>query len=162
MKNYFLFYLYKEMSSVRSFLAQPKSRKFVNTQNNTTSSEWGPYWFPSGNVDTWYSNNSAALTKVSDTVYLVKDETNFASVLNDLDSTGTINERRTFTDMGKTLYIGNKYETAMIVLQLVQMFGPDEVGGKSGATGYIVIENNTRDAPQTGDGGRFKVRVARV
>ena len=154
--------MYKQMPSVGTVIAQRKTKKFVCTQNNGTSDEWGPYWFPQGNVATWYANNSGDITKVTDTVYLVKDGSDYDDILDNLDSDGHRDGRRTFTDMGKTLYIGNTKNADLVVLQLVQLYGDIANGGLSGDVGYIVIENNTADAGSTGDSGRFKVRVARI
>lgn len=153
------------MPSVGSFIAQRKSKKLVCTQNassNQTDPEWGPYWFPQSAINTWYTSNAANITKVTDTVYIVKDGADYDDVLDDLDDTDHIDGRRTFTDMGKTLYIGNTTNADLVVFQLVQIYGPIAAGGLSGAVGYIVVENNTRDAGGTTDGGRFKVRVARI
>lgn len=163
-QNSFLFRMYKQMPSVGTVIAQRKTNKLVVTQdygNGGDPGEWGPYWFPQGNVASWYANNSDDITKVTDSVYIVKDGSDFGDVIDNLESQGHINGRRTFTDLGKTLYIGNSTNANLVVLQLVEVYGLAADGGQSGAVGYIVVENNTSDVG-TEDSGRFIVRVARV
>ena len=150
------------MSSVRSFVAQPKSRRLVCTQDYNQASERGPYFFPRENIDSWAANNTDSVTKVSASVYIVKNGYDFADTVNNLDANGSIDGRRTFVDLGKSLHIGNSTSSDLIVLQLVEVYGLSVNGGLSGATGYIVVENNTLDAGYSGDAGRFLVRVARV
>ena len=160
-QNSFLFRMYKQMPSVGTVIAQRKSKKLVNTQNEGQSGENGPYFFPQGGFDTWYANNSDDVTKVSPTLYLVKAGADFANIAGDIPYDSNIDNRRTFTDMGKTLYLGDSTDSALIVFQLVQVPGLTANGGLSGAVGYIVVENNCKDTPSA-DWGRLTPRVARA
>jgi len=149
------------MPSVGTVIAQRKSKKLINTQNDVQSGEAGPYFFPQGGFDTWYANESADVTKVSPTLYIVKAGANFAEIAGNIPYDDTIDNRRTFTDMGKTLYLGDSTDSALIVFQLVQVPGLTANGGLSGAVGYVVVENNCKDTPGA-DAGRLVPRVARA
>ena len=149
------------MPSVGTVIAQPKTRKLVNTQNYGHSDEQGPHFFLQSDIDSWYADYSDQVTKVSATVYIVKDANDFYSVAGDIPNQGNINNRRTYTDMGKTLYIGTPANPDLVVMQLVQIPGLTDNSGLSGAVGFMVVENNCLDTP-SGDWGRLVPRVARV
>jgi hypothetical protein len=149
------------MSSVQSVIAQPKTRKFVGTQDSSSGSERGPYMFPQAHIDAWYADNSSDVTKVSNGMYIVNEAGNYESVVSGLSPQGHIDGRKTFVDMGKTIYIGNNVSSDLLVLQLVQVFGLSVSGGHGARVGYIIVENNADDLG-SGDDGRFMVRVARI
>ena len=71
-----------------------------------------------------------------------------------------ITQRKTFIDLGKSLYIGNSQNADLLVLQKVQVYGLSANGGLSGDVGYVVVENNSYDLNNTE--GRFLVRCARI
>jgi hypothetical protein len=147
------------MPSVGTVIAQRKTKKIINTQEAADAN--GPYFFPQGAFDTWYAEYSSQVTKVSPTLYVVKAGEDFENIAGDIPNDGPINNRRTFTDMGKTIYIGDSTDSALIVFQLVQVPGLTANGGLSGAVGYVVVENNCEDTPG-GDNGRLIPRVARA
>ena len=151
------------MSSVQTHIAQRKTRKFVVTQNYYTSGERGPYRFPAANIESW----AAAQNNVSQigSLYIVNVNSNsFSNTLDNLNSDGHYDQRRTFTDLGKTIYIGTPEQSELMVFRLVQEPTDSSTADSSGdasKTYYIVVENNTNDVGGTDD-GRFMVRVARV
>jgi len=149
------------MPSVGTTIAQPKSKKLVNTQNYGNTGEQGPHFFLQSDFDSWYAEHSSQVTKVSPTLYVVKAGENFESIAGDIPNQGNINYRRTYTDMGKTLYLGDSTDSGLIVFQLVRLTGLTANGGLSGAVGYVVLENNLTDTPSA-DWGRLTPRVARV
>jgi hypothetical protein len=155
------------MSSIHSYTAQPKTRKFVNTQSYSSDSanpEYGPYLFSQSAIDSFVSANSN-VSKIGSVITITG---NFVDTLNnngsnELLSFGQFNERKTMTDMGATVYIGNGVQSELLVLRLVQL--PANAADCNSAldaykTAYIVVENNCSDLG--GDRGRFMVRAARV
>jgi hypothetical protein len=143
------------MPSVGTYKAQPVTRTFTVTQGPDST---GVYYFTQSTIDSWYSSNSSDLSKVSDGLYIVTG--NFYNTMNNLNSTGTYDGRKTLIDFGKEIVFGNSVNSRLIVLRRVQFFGAASIGG-DGSEGYVVVENNTTDLAPS-DWGRFTVRVARV
>jgi hypothetical protein len=148
------------MPSVGTYKAQPVTRSFVVTQD-VGNSEYGAYYFTESDVDTWYSNNSDNLTKVTSSLYVVKSG-NFANIVQDLNDSGSFDRKRSLIDMGKEIVIGNTVQSRLVVLRKVQEASPPADGG-DGITAYIVVENNYRSAnwPTPSD-SQLNVNVARV
>jgi hypothetical protein len=146
------------MPSVGTFIAQPKSKKLVNTQDDNNGIEQGPHIIAQSDLDSWYATYSNSITKVTDSVYVVTG--NFVSIVSNLNHQDYVVGRKTVVDMGKTIYIGNSTNAELLVLQKIQNFGLSTNGGLCGDVGYVVVENNCSDLGTTA--GRFMVRVARV
>lgn len=157
------------MSSVQSHIAQPKTRKFVVTQDSNQG-EGGAKVFSRSDIDAWYAANTSNVTKVSESMYIVTYSGNINDILyagngpSGLNYSTTFSDRKTLTDMGATVYIGNTAQSELLVLRLVQAYAPAADGNSVASTdynGYVVVENNTEElAPN--NAGRFCVNVARV
>jgi hypothetical protein len=143
------------MPSVGTYKAQPVTRTFVVTQGPDANT--GVYYFNKTAIDSWASDNTD-VTKVSDGLYIVKNSADFRDTIYDIDVTGTYEGRKSLVDFGKEVIIGNEVNSRLIVLRRVQFWGNASIGG-DGSEGYVCVENNVSD---TGDYGRFTVRVARA
>lgn len=143
------------MSSVRSFLAQPKTNCFVITQGPDSN---GVYYFTKEDIDSWAASESSNLSVVGSLYTVINGS--FGSVVGNLNYTGTYDGRKTLIDFGKQVVIGNNVNSRLLVLRRVQFFA-EAVAGGDGFEAYVVIENNTTDLAPS-DWGRFTVRVARV
>jgi hypothetical protein len=144
------------MSSVQTHFAQPITRKFIVTQNDPE--EYGAYYFTQSVVDEWLADNSSNLTTVGSLVII---SGNFADVMDNLGGPSPrFENRKTLTDMGKEIVIGNSANSRLIVLRLVQGQNEAAAGGLGGTVAYICVENNTTDTPS--NSGRFTPRVARI
>lgn len=143
------------MSSVRSFLAQPVTRTYVITQGD--NGQTGVYYFSKEDIDAFVARNSNVSAVGS---VLTVTSGDFSSTLNDLDVTGTMDNRKSLIDMGKQIVIGNTINSRLITLRQIQFFAPSSQGG-DGFEAYIVVENETTDVAPSG-WGRFTVRVARI
>ncbi len=146
------------MPSIGTYKAQPVTRTFVCTQES--DDHYGTYYFNNAAIQSWFDANTDAITKVSEGLYIVANSANFASVMDDLETSGRYTARKTLIDFGKDIVIGNEANSRLLVLRRVQVFGAAAVGG-DGGEGYVVVENNTTDLA-TNDAGRFTVRVARI
>ena len=148
------------MPSVGTFRAQPVTRTFAVTQG-----DWGAYYFTQDMIDSWYDDNKDDMTKTG-SVFIVNstDKTVFQNIMDSLGpgggSTPRFDERKTLTDFGGEVVIGNLINSRMVVLRRVQGYGNIEGGGLASTVGYIVAENNCDDL--AGNNGRFTVRVARM
>jgi hypothetical protein len=154
------------MSSVLRFTSQPKTRKFVNTQN-VLQGENGPRVFSQANIDDWLAANGAKIVNYGDLLIIpgTASGSTFLDVLRgdngatQLNYTSEYDSRKTLTDMGKQLTIGDATESELLVLRLVKTPSDSQTGADF-SIGYVVVENNAQDLDT--NGGRFMVRVARV
>lgn len=150
------------MPSVGTYKAQPVTRTFVVSGADGGNGPWG---FSQDNIDTWYSNNSSNVTKVSESLYIVTG--NFYDIVYDpigggIPTIGSLSDRRVnLLDMGKQIVIGSADNSKMIVLRSIMMPGQSTVGSLGGLVAFVVTENTCQDIPDD-DNGRFVVRVARV
>ena len=155
------------MSSLQTRISQPLTRKFVNTQDMNTSSERGPYLFSPASIASWIAANGSKIVNHGDLLIIpgTASGSTFVDVLYDNGVTGlqadlgSYDSRKTMTDMGKQITIGDATESELLVLRLVKT----PSGSQSGAdfiVAYVVVENNAADLQN--QGGRFLVRVARV
>jgi hypothetical protein len=144
------------MPSTQVFFAQPITRKYIVTQNETNG-ENGAYYFTQATVDSWLSNNSSDLSAIGSTVIISGD---FNDITDNLNSDGRYEDRKTLTDMGKEIVIGNSANSRLITLRKVQGQQGASEGGLGGLVAYICVENNTTDTPS--NRGRFTPRVARI
>jgi hypothetical protein len=148
------------MPSIGTFRAQPVTRTFAVTQG-----DWGAYYFTQDMIDSWYDDNKDDMTKTG-SVFIVNstDKTVFQNIMDSLGPSGgntpRFDERKTLTDFGGEVVIGNLINSRMVVLRRVQGYGNIEGGGLASTVGYIVAENNCDDL--AGNSGRFTVRVARM
>jgi hypothetical protein len=154
------------MSSVLRFTSQPKTRKFVNTQN-ILDGEDGPRIFSQANIDAWLAANGSKIVNYGD-LFIIPGTaagSTFLDVLRgdngatQLEYTSEYDSRKTLTDMGKQITIGDATESELLVLRLVKTPSNSQTG-EAFSVGYIVEENNAQDLDT--NGGRFMVRVARV
>jgi len=152
--------MYKTMSSVLSFLAQPVTRSFVVTQD-TNESEYGAYYFSEATINAWAESNAEDLTKVSKGLYIITG--NFYSTLHNLSSDGSFEAKRSLLDMGSQIIIGNTIESRLVVLRKVKNIQNPEFTGIGGEVGYIVVESNYRSSSAPPPAySRFNVNVARA
>ena len=143
------------MSSISSALRQPLTRSFVVTQNSNNN-ELGAYYFSTSAVDAWVADKSDKSVVGS----LVTIPTaNYNSVIDNLNTTGVLSQRKTLMDLGKQVVIGNTVDSRLIVLRLVRSYEDADIGG-DGFPCYIVVENNTTDP--NNNAGRYTVRTARI
>jgi hypothetical protein len=148
--------MYK-MSSVQTAFSQPKTRTLVVTQNENVDNN-GAYFFSQAAIDSWISDESSDLSTVGSVVTVTG---NFYNIVNNLNSTGVFQERKSLLDLGKEYIIGNSAESRLIVLRRVRARGAAANAGDDAQLGYVCTENYTTDlAPN--NWGRFTVRVARV
>ncbi len=149
------------MPSVGTYKAQPVTRTFVVTQDESND-EYGAYYFYQTDVDDWYTSNSSKLTKVGNGLYVVKNSENFSTVVRSLDNSGSFERKRSLIDMGKEIVIGNETNSRLVVLRKVQEAYPPADGG-DGITAYIVVESNYRSANgATPSNSIMNVNVARA
>lgn len=157
------------MSSIHSYTAQPKTRKFVvaNPADN------GARFFSQSDFDTWVSANSGKIIQTG-SMYIIPG-TAAGSTFNDVlrgnsgatelnHSLPDITEAKTLTDMGRTIVIGTPAQSELLVFRLIQRPSPSAAAnGTSDAdyNGYVVVENNSEDLNNL-NFHRFSVRVARV
>ena len=148
------------MSSVLRFSSQNLSRSFVVTQDDNNG-EGGAYFFAQSDIDTWYANNEANISKVG-RLYTIPSAV-FYTVVSDLNySLPTILQRKTIKDMGTEVVIGNDIVSRLLVLRRVERYFPSSVGGGGTSdVGYVVVENNCTDLAPS-NWGRLTVRVARI
>jgi len=152
--------MYKTMSSVLSFLAQPVTRSFVVTQDVRGSDESGAYYFSEATINAWAESNAEDLTKVSKGLYIITGD--FSSTLGSLNPDGSFDIKRSLLDMGAQIIIGNAAESRLLVLRKVKdMQNPAFTIG--GGVGYIVVESNYRSTNfPTPASSSFNVNVARA
>lgn len=146
------------MSSVQSKIAQPKTRKFVVTQDDNNG-EAGARMFSQTDINNWLAGDASYLTQVGSVITVTGD---FVNILNNLGYSNSFNQRKTLTDMGATVYIGNSAQSELLVLRLVQVYAPAADGNSvidSFYTGYVVVENNVEDG---GLASKFRCAVARI
>ena len=155
-----------KMSSVQTHISQPKTRKFVNTQNYPNGEE-GPYLYPQANVNAWIQANGSKIVNHGDLLIIpgTTSGSTFIDVVRGnngatgLANSGSYNSRKTLTDMGKQITIGDSTESELLVLRLVMT--PSNSQTDLGSTvAYIVVENNASDLDN--NGGPFQVRAARI
>ena len=154
------------MSSVLRFTSQPKTRKFVNTQN-VLQGENGPRIFSQANIDAWLAANGSKIVNYGDLFIIpgTAPGSTFLDVLRGdngatiLSYTSEYDSRKTLTDLGKQITIGDATESELLVLRLVKTPSNSQTDGDF-SIGYVVVENNAQDLDT--NGGRFMVRVARV
>lgn len=139
------------MPSIGTYKAQPRTRTFVMTQDS--NSEQAARYFDEATIVAWIANNS--LTAVGNLVTV--PATNFASVMEDLNSDGTFTDRKNLTDLGAEYVIGNEINSRIIVLRKVLGQENASVGALGGKVSYICVENDS-----TITDTNFLVCVARV
>lgn len=155
------------MTSLQTHIAQPITRKFVNTQN-FTDGEDGPTIYTKTDVDSWIAANAAKIRNLGGLLIIpgTSSGSTFVDVLKGnsgatelTSSYGTYNSRKALTDMGKQITIGSAADSDLLVLRLIKTPSNSQTG-QSYIVGYIVEENNSADLDN--NGGPFQVRVARV
>jgi hypothetical protein len=147
------------MSSIPTAFSQRKSNKLVVTQD-VSQGEQGPYFFSQADIDNWYASHSSDVNKVTNSLYIIRSA-DFVTTIGDLaHSLPALQYRKTLTDLGKSVYFGNKVNTDLLVLQKVQAYGPVVNGGNGSYVGYVVVENNALELQTIN--GRFLVRCARI
>jgi hypothetical protein len=155
------------MSSVLRFISQPKTQKFVNT-HSAVNGESGPRIFTQANIDAWIVANGSKIVQYGEDMLIIPGTTSgstFIDVLKGdngataLSYTTTYDSRKTITDMGKKITIGDATESELLVLRLVKTPSNSQTG-EDYLVGYVVEENNAEDLDN--NGGPFQVRVARV
>ena len=146
------------MSSLLRFTAQNLTLSFVVTQDSNNN-ETGAYYFTQANVDSWYVSNESAVTKVTDTLYIIPGTTagtTFDEVIlgdgpgEELGGPGgmpSIPHRKTLKDMGKEIIFGNTINPRLLVLRRIQKYINSTEGGTldPNDTVYVVVENNDAD-----------------
>ena len=152
------------MPSVGTYFAQPVTKSLGVTQG-----EWGAYFYAAADFDNWSEANSDRVTKVSDSLYVIpgtRPGFTFEDVVEGNNgateiqhSLSNISERKTLTDMGKQIVIGNGKQSRLLVFRRVQEYVDSALSG-DGRVGYVVVENNAADLG--GNSGRYTLRVARV
>jgi hypothetical protein len=154
------------MSSVQTHISQPKTRKFVNTQNYP-SGESGPDLYTQANVDAWLLANGSKIVNHGDLLIIpgTTSGSTFIDVVRGdngatgLANSGSYDSRKTLTDMGKQITIGDATESELLVLRLVKTPSNSQ-SGEDYTVAYVVVENNAADLDNRG--GPFQVRVARI
>jgi hypothetical protein len=118
--------------------------------------------FLEGDFTNWVAANSNNLYNIGGN-YIVKDAV-VTDVLrgvngfNVLEHSGSVNVGKTLNDMGKDIRVSSNTGSEYVVFRLIQIPGLIVNQGASGATGYIVVDNNCSDLTRP----RFQVCVARV
>lgn len=153
------------MSSVLSSFAQPVTRKLVTIYNQLTSGKVD--FFLESNFNTWYQSNKQYVSKVSESMYIVNNDSPYSvsqllrgvdGAPGVLDYDSTIQFNITLEDMSKEIRVGSLKNSESVVFRKVKTPGIGLPDGPSSETGYVVIENNELDLTRP----RFKVSVARV
>jgi hypothetical protein len=155
------------MSSVSAAFSQPLTKNFAVTQGSG-----GAYYFTQSDIDTWYAANASKINKIG-SVYVIPGTSSGSTFYDVLfgengatrlgqpqNDSFKFYERKTLTDLGKTIHIGNAADSSLLVLRLVRGYGPAAAGGDGNTIGYVVVQNDDEDLG--GDVGRFTIRVARV
>jgi hypothetical protein len=154
------------MSSLQTRISQPKTRKYVVTQN-ALDGENGPRYFTQSDIDTWLSANGSKIQNLGD-LFIIPGTTpgsTFVDVLTGsngatiLNTSGTYDPRKTLTDMGKQITIGDSGDSELLILRLVKTPSNSQTG-QDFIVGYIPVENNASDLDN--QGGRYMIRVARI
>ena len=154
------------MSSLQTRISQPLTRKFVVTQN-VLDGENGPRYFTQADIDTWIAANGSKIVNHGDLLIIpgTASGSTFLDVLRGdngaigLNTSGTYDPRKTLTDMGKQITIGDASDSELLVLRLVKTPSNSQTGADF-IVAYIPIENNAQDLDI--NGGRFMIRVARI
>ena len=148
------------MSSVLRFTSQNVTKSFVVTQDDNTG-EGGAYFFAQSDIDTWYADNEANISKVG-RLYTIPNAVFYSVVYSLGHSLPSILQRKTIKDMGTEVVIGNNIVSRLLVLRRVERYFPSSVGGGgTNDVGYVVVENNCTDLAPNNQGG-LTVRVARI
>ena len=145
------------MSSVGRGFSQVPSNFVVKTSN----SGYGDMFLPI-DFDNWYAANSASLTKVSSSLYLVNDPANFISITTSLGHVLGSNYLQQFNDntvqdMGVEISIGIAADPRILVFRRAKMPGQTTNIG-NGLAGYVVTVNNAYNITRP----RFEIAVCRV
>jgi hypothetical protein len=139
------------------------------TQSTNAGAE-GAAFYGQADIDTWYAANASKINKLG-SLYIINGTapgSTFVDVLTGQNgatrleynlSPSRIEDRKSLTDMGKEIIIGNYINSRILVLRRVQLYVDSTLGGGN-VTGYVVSENNADDLQ--GNLGRFVVKVARV
>ena len=152
------------MSSVRSFIAQRLTKKFVTLTNQNNSSSNLTSFFLQSDFDSWLASNSSVVTLIGN-LYVVNGSVD-AVMRGDgsytrLEHNGdSITSNVSLTDIGKDIRIGSSTRSDYVVFRRVQVPGRLSVEGGDGALGYVVVERNIDNNDMTLP--RFQVNVARV
>jgi hypothetical protein len=146
------------MSSFGRAFSQVTSNFVVKVTENY---QFGDMFLQS-DFDAWYALNSSAITKVSNSIYLVNDPTQFSNVVKQLDHALGSNYLQDYNnhsaiDMGKEISIGIPTDPRLIVFRRVKLPSNDSNFG-SGQAGFVVTENNVANLTRP----RFLLAVARV
>jgi hypothetical protein len=143
------------MSVTRS-IAQRLTNAYVVTQD-TGNGEYGAYYFTPSDIAEFLADNASNITQLGS--HLIIHSNNIDNVMDNLNSSGRFNNRRSLIDMGKEYVIGTEQDARLLVLRLVR--SQETVSDGSGYTyGYITIESNSYDIGNS-NMGRFTIRVAR-
>ena len=145
------------MPSIGTYKAQPVTREFIVTQNENGGDN-GAYYFLPSTVESWMASNASDMTSFGSLIVI--PSTDLTNVIDDLNSNGRFQNRKTLLDMGKEIVIGNEVNSRMIVLRLVQGQQETETGGLGGLVAYVCVENNCSSTPS--NAGRWTPRVARI
>jgi hypothetical protein len=159
------------MSSVQTYIAQPKTRKFVVA--NPDGQGQGARFFAQSDFNTWVTANGSKIVQ-NGSLYIIPGTSagsTFVDVLRGLNgatelehSLTEIERAKTLIDLGRTITIGIPSQSQMLVFRLVQKFAPTVAANSAtdpDYTGYVVVENNSEDLNNL-DNHRFSVRVARI
>jgi hypothetical protein len=103
------------------------------------------------------ADNASSITQLGS--HLIINSNDIDNVMDNLNTSGRFNNRRSLIDMGKEYVIGTEQDARLLVLRLVR--SQESVSDGSGYTyAYITVESNSYDIG-TSNRGRFTVRVAR-
>jgi hypothetical protein len=144
------------MPSVLAYKAQPVTRSFIVTQDENNG-EYGAYYFTESNVESWIASNSE-ITAFGSLLNIPSGD--LSDVVDNLNSNGRFQPRKTLLDLGKEIVIGNEVNSRMIVLRKVLGQQESATGGLGGLVAYICVENNCSSTPF--NAGRWTPRVARI
>lgn len=143
------------MSVTRS-IAQRLTNTYVVTQDENQG-EWGAYYFTPSRMADFLADNASSITQLGS--HLIINSNNIDNIMDNLNTSGRFENRRSLIDMGKEYVIGTEQDARLLVLRLVR--SQETVSDGSGYTyGYIVVESNSYDIGSS-NSGRFTIRVAR-
>lgn len=146
------------MSSVERAFSQVPSNFVVKTTENDNYGDM----FLQSDFDSWYAANSTAVTKVSKSIYLVNDPTQFIETVVLLPHVLGSNYLQSFdnhsaADMGKEISIGITSDPRLLVFRKVKLSSV-ELNVGSGQAGFVVTQNNVSNLTRP----RLLIAVARV
>ena len=146
------------MSVTRS-IAQRLTNAYVVTQDENQG-EYGAYYFTPSDIADFLASNASSITQLGS--HLIIHSSDIYDVMNNLNTSGRFDNRRSLIDMGKEYVIGTEQDARLLVLRLVR--SQESVSDGSGYTyAYITVESNAYDIGNRNgsNSGRFTIRVAR-